>query len=252
VTDVGLPGGMNGRQMADAGRESRPDLKVLFITGYAENAAVGNGQLGPGMAVLTKPFPIEAMATRIRSMIEAGKKRSGLALRKSCHSAEAQTHGASESRNGTDGPPDSSSPSPRGCVATQQNQREGVGMKKLVLAAALVLAATARKRNTLARDLTRAAIQCRATRRRAALMCSRISKPIRIARRRIITAPVATSIRTPAQSGRATHSTKYETNGRYLRPRPYSARRLLQTRNRRCLGAVSCYADRAAISGWSL
>jgi PAS domain S-box-containing protein len=75
VTDVGLPGGMNGRQMADAGRVSRPDLRVLFITGYAENAAVGNGQLAPGMAVLTKPFPMEAMAARIRSMIEAGKKR---------------------------------------------------------------------------------------------------------------------------------------------------------------------------------
>jgi PAS domain S-box-containing protein len=75
VTDVGLPGGMNGRQMADAGRVSRPDLKVLFITGYAENAAVGNGQLAPGMAVLTKPFRVEAMAARIRSMIEAGKKQ---------------------------------------------------------------------------------------------------------------------------------------------------------------------------------
>jgi signal transduction histidine kinase len=74
VTDVGLPGGMNGRQMADAARVSRPDLKVLFITGYAENAAVGNGQLAPGMAVMTKPFPMEAMAARIRSMIEAGKQ----------------------------------------------------------------------------------------------------------------------------------------------------------------------------------
>ena len=71
VTDVGLPGGMNGRQMADAARVSRPDLKVLFITGYAENALLGNGHLAPGMAVLTKPFPIEAMAARIRSMIEA-------------------------------------------------------------------------------------------------------------------------------------------------------------------------------------
>ncbi len=69
VTDVGLPGGMNGRQMVDAGRLSRPDLKVLFITGYAENALVGNGHLKPGMAVLTKPFAIEAMAARIREMI---------------------------------------------------------------------------------------------------------------------------------------------------------------------------------------
>ncbi|WP_336487492.1 ATP-binding protein [Methylobacterium nigriterrae] len=70
VSDVGLPGGMNGRQMADAARVSRPDLKVLFITGYAENAAVGNGHLEPGMAVLTKPFVMEALASRIREMIE--------------------------------------------------------------------------------------------------------------------------------------------------------------------------------------
>ena len=75
VTDVGLPGGMNGRQMADAARVSRPDLKVLFITGYAENAILGNGHLSPGMAVLTKPFAIESMAARIRSMIEAGKEQ---------------------------------------------------------------------------------------------------------------------------------------------------------------------------------
>jgi PAS domain S-box-containing protein len=73
ITDVGLPGGMNGRQMADAARVSRPSLKVLFITGYAENAILGNGHLAPGMAVLTKPFPIETMAARILSMIEGGK-----------------------------------------------------------------------------------------------------------------------------------------------------------------------------------
>jgi signal transduction histidine kinase/ActR/RegA family two-component response regulator len=74
ITDVGLPGGMNGRQMADAGRVVRPDLKVLFITGYAENAILSAGRLGPDMAVLTKPFPIETMAARIRSMIEAKKE----------------------------------------------------------------------------------------------------------------------------------------------------------------------------------
>lgn len=70
VTDVGLPGGMNGRQMADAARVRRPGLKVLFVTGYAENAVLGNGQLGHGMAVLTKPFSVEAMAERVRSMIQ--------------------------------------------------------------------------------------------------------------------------------------------------------------------------------------
>ena len=71
VTDVGLPGGLNGRQVADAGRVLRPGLKVLFITGYAENAAVGNGHLEPGMQVLTKPFAMTALADRIREMIEA-------------------------------------------------------------------------------------------------------------------------------------------------------------------------------------
>ena len=70
ISDVGLPGGMNGRQMADAGRERRPDLKVLFITGYAENALLNNGQLGPGMAVLTKPFAIDTLAARIRELIK--------------------------------------------------------------------------------------------------------------------------------------------------------------------------------------
>jgi len=69
VTDVGLPGGMNGRQVADATRVTRPDLKVLFITGYAENAVLGNGYLGPGMQVLTKPFVMEALASRIKDLI---------------------------------------------------------------------------------------------------------------------------------------------------------------------------------------
>ncbi|TGD97240.1 ATP-binding protein [Methylobacterium nonmethylotrophicum] len=68
VTDVGLPG-LNGRQLADAAREHRPGLKVLFITGYAENAAMA-GFLAPGMQMITKPFPIEMLARRIRAMIE--------------------------------------------------------------------------------------------------------------------------------------------------------------------------------------
>jgi PAS domain S-box-containing protein len=71
ITDVGLPGGMNGRQVADAARVSRPSLKVLFITGYAENAAIGKGGLGSGMFVLTKPFHMEALATRIREIVES-------------------------------------------------------------------------------------------------------------------------------------------------------------------------------------
>jgi CheY-like chemotaxis protein len=70
ITDVGLPGGMNGRQVADAARNVRPELKVLFITGYAENAVLSHGHLDPGMHVLTKPFAMEALASRIRQLIE--------------------------------------------------------------------------------------------------------------------------------------------------------------------------------------
>jgi len=70
VSDVGLPGGMNGRQMADAARAHRPDLNVLFITGFAENALLNNGQLEPGMTVLTKPFSVETLAARVREMID--------------------------------------------------------------------------------------------------------------------------------------------------------------------------------------
>ncbi len=69
ISDVGLPGGMNGRQMADAARTVRPGLKVLFITGYAENAVVGNGHLSPGMHVLTKPFAIDALSSRVKSVM---------------------------------------------------------------------------------------------------------------------------------------------------------------------------------------
>ncbi|ALN75318.1 PAS domain-containing protein [Aureimonas sp. AU20] len=70
VTDVGLPNGMNGRQVADAARELRPGLKVLFVTGYAENAVLGQGNLEAGMQVVTKPFDMRALADRIRSMIK--------------------------------------------------------------------------------------------------------------------------------------------------------------------------------------
>jgi CheY-like chemotaxis protein len=69
ITDVGLPGGMNGRQVADAARVNRPDLKILFITGYAENAVLSHGHLDPGMHVLTKPFSMEAMKQRITDLL---------------------------------------------------------------------------------------------------------------------------------------------------------------------------------------
>ena len=69
ITDVGLPGGMNGRQVADAARVHRPGLKVLFITGYAENAVIAKGRLEQGMFVITKPFQMELLARRIREIV---------------------------------------------------------------------------------------------------------------------------------------------------------------------------------------
>lgn len=69
LTDVGLPGGMNGRQIADVAHTTSPDLKVLFISGYAENALIGEGQLDRGMAVLTKPFSLDELEKRIREML---------------------------------------------------------------------------------------------------------------------------------------------------------------------------------------
>jgi PAS domain S-box-containing protein len=71
VTDVGLPAGMNGRQLADAALQLRTDLKVLFITGYAENAVINHGHLEPGMEIMTKPFQMDALGKKIRDMIEA-------------------------------------------------------------------------------------------------------------------------------------------------------------------------------------
>lgn len=69
ITDVGLPNGMNGRQVADAARALKVGLKVLFITGFAENAAVGNGYLEPGMELLTKPFTLDALVAKVEDML---------------------------------------------------------------------------------------------------------------------------------------------------------------------------------------
>ena len=71
ISDVGLPGGMNGKQMADSARAKRPKLRVLFITGYAENATISSGSLEPGMHVMSKPFPMEKLASRIRFIMES-------------------------------------------------------------------------------------------------------------------------------------------------------------------------------------
>ena len=68
IADIGLPGGMNGRQLVESARALRPGLGVLFITGYAEAAAAGEGLLGPGMSVLTKPFALEQLDQRLKAV----------------------------------------------------------------------------------------------------------------------------------------------------------------------------------------
>jgi signal transduction histidine kinase len=70
ISDVGLPG-MNGRQLAEVGRQYRPGLKVLFITGYAEHAGVRGGFLDSGMQMITKPFTFDLLTAKVREMIKS-------------------------------------------------------------------------------------------------------------------------------------------------------------------------------------
>jgi PAS domain S-box-containing protein len=73
-TDVGLPGGMNGRQLADEARRRRSSLRILFASGYARNAIVHDGRLDPGVELITKPFTQEVLAGRIRDILDAGSR----------------------------------------------------------------------------------------------------------------------------------------------------------------------------------
>ena len=70
-TDIGLPLGMNGRQLAGGARERRPNLRVLFTTAYARNAIIHDGRLDPGVALLPKPYTQAALATKVRDIIDA-------------------------------------------------------------------------------------------------------------------------------------------------------------------------------------
>jgi PAS domain S-box-containing protein len=72
VTDVGLPGGVNGRQLADAALVTRPTLRILFITGYAEKAALREEDMKPGMHVLAKPFSLETLGARVSQIMTSG------------------------------------------------------------------------------------------------------------------------------------------------------------------------------------
>jgi signal transduction histidine kinase/CheY-like chemotaxis protein len=69
ITDVGLPGGMNGREVAERARALAPDLRILFITGYAENAVLNHGHIGYGMEVLTKPFAVGDLTARVDRLL---------------------------------------------------------------------------------------------------------------------------------------------------------------------------------------
>ncbi|WP_454716668.1 ATP-binding protein [Caulobacter segnis] len=74
ISDVGLPG-MNGRQLAEVARDARPDLAILFITGYAENAAIRAGFLGSNMQMISKPFSLDVLAAKIGEMMTSGPTR---------------------------------------------------------------------------------------------------------------------------------------------------------------------------------
>jgi CheY-like chemotaxis protein len=69
-TDVGLPGGMNGRQLADEALRRQPALKVLFTSGYARNVIVHHGRLDPGVQLLTKPFTFSGLAAKVRGVLD--------------------------------------------------------------------------------------------------------------------------------------------------------------------------------------
>lgn len=71
LTDVGLPGGMNGRQLADEALRRRPGLKVLFASGYARNAIVHHGRLDPGVELIMKPFTYAELAAKVRRVLDA-------------------------------------------------------------------------------------------------------------------------------------------------------------------------------------
>jgi CheY-like chemotaxis protein len=68
-TDIVMPD-MNGRRLADQAVERRPDLKVLYTTGYTQNAVIHNGTLDPGVAFLPKPFSLDSLARKVRQVLD--------------------------------------------------------------------------------------------------------------------------------------------------------------------------------------
>jgi len=79
LTDVGLPG-LNGRELADAARQVHPDIKILFMTGYAQNAVAGRGFLGRGMELIVKPFRLEVLIERVRRILATSSSQGAARL----------------------------------------------------------------------------------------------------------------------------------------------------------------------------
>jgi CheY-like chemotaxis protein len=71
LTDVVMPGGINGRELADEATRRRPALKVLFTTGYTRNAIVHHGRLDPGIHLIGKPFSFQELAAKVRARLDA-------------------------------------------------------------------------------------------------------------------------------------------------------------------------------------
>jgi two-component system NtrC family sensor kinase len=82
-TDVVLPGGMNGRQLSDEVAKLHPHIKVLFATGYTRNAIVHHGRLDPGVDVLFKPYNVETLARKVRSILDSAASPDERAPRRS-------------------------------------------------------------------------------------------------------------------------------------------------------------------------
>ena len=69
-TDIVMPGGMNGRQLADEAMRRAPTLKVLFTTGYTRNAIVHHGRLDPGVQMISKPFSFSELSAKVRALLD--------------------------------------------------------------------------------------------------------------------------------------------------------------------------------------